>query len=128
MAIASSVVLPSSPLILNPVVGQEIEAVRRSSRPVWLGTEADEFAVEPLAKQPSAAGFVAADDGLDLVGRAKTEDLVGEVELDYVGDDGCGGEVCASAQHAVAVEASDRLARKVRRIRSDATPIKVPTP
>ncbi|MDE0658669.1 MAG: haloacid dehalogenase-like hydrolase [Gammaproteobacteria bacterium] len=103
-------------LVLNPAVVEEIDAARRSGRPVWLASGADALVVEPLAKQIDADGFLASDGERNLVGNAKAEALVerfGEGRFDYVGNDRKDLPVWRRARQAMAVGASARLARRV---------------
>ena len=125
-AVSRAAPLPPSSLVLNPAVVDDIEAAKQSGRPVWLASGADELAVEPLAKLIGADGFVASDERRNLVGRVKAEALVkrfGDGGFDYVGNDRRDLPVWRHARHAVSVGASARLARRVRKLDSEARAI-----
>lgn len=122
-AVTKAVSLPPATLVLNPAVVEEIETAKRSGRPVWLASGADELAVEPLARHVDADGFLASDGKRNLVGNAKAEALLaqfGEGGFDYIGNDRRDLPVWRHARQAVAVGASARLARKVLDLHADA--------
>ena len=115
--------IPSSSLELNPAVVGEIETAKRSGRPVWLASGADELAVEPLAKLIGTDGFLASNGRLNLVGSAKAQALVerfGDGGFDYIGNDRRDLPVWRHARRIASVGASSRLARRVRNLDSDA--------
>ena len=123
-AISLTAPLPPSSLVLNPAVVEYIKAAKRSGRPVWPASGADELAVEPLAKLIGANGLLASDGRLNLVGKVKAEALVelfGDGGFDYVGNDRRDLRVWRHARRAVSVGASARLARRVRNLDGDAT-------
>lgn len=122
-AISRTGALPPSSVALNPAVVAEIEAAKRSDRPVWLASGADELAVEPLAKRVGADGFLASDGERNLVGSTKADALVerfGKQGFDYVGNDRRDLPVWRQARRAVAVGVPSRLKRKIGYLNCDA--------
>lgn len=122
-AISRTGALPPSSVVLNPAVVAEIEAAKRSGRPVWLASGADELAVEPLAKRVGADGFLASDGQRNLVGSAKADALLerfGKQGFDYVGNDRRDLPVWRHARGAVAVGVPSRLKRKIGDLDCDA--------
>ena len=125
-AVTKAVPLPPTSLVLHPAVVEEVETAKRSGRPVWLASGADELAVEPLAKHLEANGFLASDGKRNLVGDAKAEALVerfGEGGFDYIGDDRKDLPVWKRARRAVSVGASAGLARRVLNLHPEAKSI-----
>ena len=118
--------MPSSLLVLNPAVVSEIETAKRSGRPVWLASGADELAAEPVARRVGADGLLASDGECNLVGNAKANALVkrfGDGRFDYVGNDRKDLPVWRHSRCAVSVGASSRLKRKVHDLDRDARTI-----
>lgn len=115
--VAASVSLPPDTLVLNTQVRELIASARRSGRPVWLASGADELVVGPVAERIGADGYLASDGATNLVGEAKACALIerfGVRGFDYVGNERRDLPVWEQARHAIGV---DLPAATVRRLK-----------
>lgn len=115
-------VLPET-LVLNPVVTDMIVEAQRMGRPVYLASAADERYVAPLAEHIKADGFFASDGHTNMAGETKAQKLTdrfGEGGFDYIGNEWRDLAIWRRARHAIAVNVSPALAKRIRAIDQDA--------
>ena len=120
--VAESVPLPPETLVLNTEVEELTASARRSGRPVWLASGADELVVRPLAESVGADGYLASDGRTNLVGETKARALVerfGARGFDYVGNERRDLPVWAEARHAIGVDVAAATVRKLKAIGSE---------
>lgn len=120
--IARAAPLPPDTLALNPDMLDEIESAKASGRQVWLASGSDELVVAPLAEAVGAAGCLASDGHVNLVGTAKAAALVerfGEGGFDYAGNERRDLAVWQRARRAIGVNPSSRLAKALRTLDMD---------
>ena len=121
--VAQAVSLPPETLVLNPAVLEEIAAAKAAGRQVWLASAADELAVAPLTEHLGTTGHLTSNGHTNLVGETKAATLVrrfGAGGFDYIGNEWRDLAVWKQARRAIGVNLSARLARKVRRVDTEA--------
>ena len=125
--IAQTFPVPPNTLMLNPAVTNEIAAAKSVGREVWLASGSDELVVAPLAEMVGATGFFASDGQTNLVGQKKAAVLTerfGWGGFDYIGNERCDLAVWQQARHAIGVNLSKSLTRKLKELDEDARLLK----
>ena len=120
-SVAVSLPLPPETLVVNAEVRELMASARRSGRPVWLASGADEMVARPVAEWVGADGCLASDGRTNLVGEAKARALVdrfGAGGFDYVGNERRDLPVWEVARHAIGVDLSATTVRELKEMDS----------